>query len=85
MLTLIGKEVHEIKVTLRERDKLGGFLQTAFVSILGAIGLQFVTSVWWASSVSNKLENSISVVADHEVRLREHQRFINKYNGGEPR
>jgi hypothetical protein len=65
-------EVHEIKITLRERDKLGSFLQTAFMSILGVLVVQLFASIWWASSLTHKLETSMHKIEDHEARLRAH-------------
>jgi hypothetical protein len=66
----LREEVHEIKITLRERDKLGSFLQTAFMSILGVLVVQLFASIWWASSLTHKLESSMARIEDHELRLR---------------
>jgi ferric-dicitrate binding protein FerR (iron transport regulator) len=73
----LQKEVHEIRVTLRERDKLGGFLQTAFMSILGVLIIQIVTGIWWASTITGQMQAASSAIIDHELRLREHSKYIN--------
>jgi hypothetical protein len=73
----LQKEVHEIRVVLRERDKLGTFLQTAFISILAVLLIQLATGIWWASTITHKMENAGIAILDHEVRLREHSKYIN--------
>lgn len=77
-LDVVKREVHEIKVVLRERDKLGSFLQTAFVSILAGIGLQFVAAVWWASTITSKMESVGATLSEHRTQIQKHQEIIYK-------
>lgn len=70
-------EVHEIRVTLRERDKMQDFLKTVFLTLLGcfagsllAIIVQIGTTVYFAGRMSEKLDRMSLSIDDHEARLR---------------
>ena len=87
-LSALRQDVHEIKITLRERDNLMGFLKTVFVALLGifVMGLigtfgQVVMTARWMAQTDMKFEVMTtaaqelkSLVADHEVRLRDVER-----------
>jgi hypothetical protein len=77
-------DVHEIKITLRERDNLMGFLKTVFLSLLsiffvglmGICGQVVMTARWMAQTdmqFANLLEAEADlkqIVSDHEERIR---------------
>jgi hypothetical protein len=85
LLTKIGSEVHDIKVTLRERDRTHDFLRTVFLTLLGcfaggalAMVVQVVVTVHYFGGMTEKLERVVRAVDDHEHRLREHSKYINR-------
>lgn len=77
-LDQVKKDVHEIRVTLRERDQMMAFLRTVFLALLGvflASGLGVVTqigvTVYWAGQLNTTVNSLTTTVSDHEARLRE--------------
>jgi hypothetical protein len=85
ILDTVQKEVHEIRVVLRERDKTQDFLRTVFLTLLGCFGagsiavvIQVFITVHYFGSMTEKIERVVRIVDDHEVRLRSNERDINK-------
>jgi hypothetical protein len=90
----LKRDVHEIKVTLRERDNLMGFLKTVFVALLSifflglsaVVGQVVMTARWMAQTdmkfeaIANSTHDIEADVADHEQRLRAHGSYINGQN-----
>ena len=73
-LDVVKKEVHEIRIVLRERDTSMAFLRAVFLSIL-AVGLVEVAStLWWAATLTNKVEALIANSQDWETRMRASER-----------
>jgi hypothetical protein len=72
------RDLHEVRVTLRERDKNWTFIQSTFVGLLIAAGLQISTTIWFASRLSATVEQHASDIADHEERLRFHSSILGR-------
>jgi len=79
-MAAVKQDVHEIKVTLRERDKMQEFLKTVFVGMLicfvgGMLGIlvQVGMTVYYAGGVKMQLDQVITAVADHEARIRQEE------------
>jgi hypothetical protein len=80
----LKKDVHEIKITLRERDNLMGFLKAVFISLLSisflglmTVGGQIVMTARWMAQTDMRFTfmerthaDTEQTVADHEARLR---------------
>jgi len=80
-LNTLKKDVHEIKITLRERDKMQEFLKTVFVGMLicfvgGMLGIlgQVGLTVYYSGGVKMQLDQVIASVVDHEQRIRTEER-----------
>ena len=69
-LDVMGKEVHEVRVTLREKDETTKFLKSIFSAILVAVVLQLAGTVWWAAQLDSAVRVLTTAVSDHEARLR---------------
>lgn len=76
-LDSLKKDLHEVRVTLRERDGMMNFLRTVFVTLLAvfasgviAVIVQVGTTVWWAAQLNAAVESNQKTLADHELRLR---------------
>jgi hypothetical protein len=76
-LDTVKKEVHEIRVTMRERDGQAQFLRTVFLTLLGlfvsgviAMLAQIGVTVYYAGRMAAKLDHVILMVEDHEARIR---------------
>ena len=82
-LDSLKSETHEIRVTLRERDKLGGFLQTVFVSLLAVTLVHFGAGIWWAATMSSSIRTLGDEVTDHRATLRAHAKYIDERTGRE--
>ncbi len=73
----VKKDVHEIRVTLREKDQMMNFLRTVFLSLLGVFAtgvfgvfIQISATVWWASQLNTTMESSQRTLTDLETRMR---------------
>lgn len=73
-LDTVKRDIHEIRVVLRERDNTVSFLKTVFIAILAVGILQFSATVWWAATVTSQLETMGEKVLDHETRIRIEER-----------
>ena len=73
-LDQVKREVHEIRVVLRERDGSMNFLRTVFLSILGVGLVQVASTLWWAATLTNKVEALIANSQDWETRMRASER-----------
>lgn len=73
-LDVVKKEVHEIRIVLRERDTSMAFLRTVFLSILGVGLVQVASTLWWAATLTNKVEALIANSQDWETRMRASER-----------
>jgi hypothetical protein len=76
-LDTVKKEVHEIRITIRERDGQAQFLRTVFLTLLGlfvsgviAMLAQIGVTVYYAGRMTAKLDYMVLMVEDHEARLR---------------
>jgi hypothetical protein len=70
------RDLHEVRVTLRERDKNWAFIQSTFIALIVAAGVQISTTIWFASQLSATVEQHGRVLTDHEDRLRFHSGII---------
>jgi hypothetical protein len=80
-LDTVKKEVHEIRVTIRERDGQAQFFRTVFITLLGlfvsgviAMLAQIGVTVYYAGRMAAKLDHVVQMVDDHEARLRIEER-----------
>jgi hypothetical protein len=80
-LDTVKKEVHEIRVTIRERDGQAQFLRTVFLTLLGlfvsgvlAMIAQIGVTVYYAGKMAEKIDRMVLVVDDHEARIRAEER-----------
>ena len=76
-LDTVKKDVHEIRITLREKDQMMSFLRTVFLALLGcfasgviAIIIQIGATVWWAGQLNTTMIINGKSISDHEIRLR---------------
>jgi len=76
-LDTVKKDVHEIRVTLREKDQMMNFLRTVFLALLGifasgviGIVVQVGATVWWAGQLNSTIAANQLAINDHEQRLR---------------
>jgi hypothetical protein len=80
-LDQVKREVHEIRVTIRERDGQSQFLRTVFITLLGlfvsgviAMLTQIGVTVYYAGRMASQLDHVVVMVEDHEARLRIQER-----------
>jgi hypothetical protein len=80
-LDQVKREVHEIRVTIRERDGQAQFLRTVFLTLLGmfvsgviAMLAQIGVTVYYAGKMAEKIDRMVLVVDDHEARIRAEER-----------
>ena len=64
------KDVHEIRVMIRERDGIMNFLKTVFIALCGIGLLQVGSTIWFASSLNTTVTANQSIISDHEARVR---------------
>jgi hypothetical protein len=78
------RDLHEVRVTLRERDKNWTFIQSTFIALIVAAGVQISTTIWFASQLSATVEQHGSILTDHEDRLRFHSGIIGQKPAPQP-
>ena len=90
-LTRIGSNLEEVKfdladirITLRERDQIMGFIKTVFTAILFGLLVQIGTTVWWAGRLQSSVETLEKVALDHEARIRLDEKHVNAATAGKP-
>lgn len=76
-LDQVKKDVHEIRITLREKDQMMHFLRTVFLALLavffsGVIAVigQIGVTVWWAGQLNTTITLNQHSISDHESRIR---------------
>jgi hypothetical protein len=79
-LESVKRDTHEMRVTLRERDRNWTWVQSAFGALLVFAVVQIGTTIWFASQISAQVGQHERVIADHEERLRFHSNTLGRSN-----
>jgi hypothetical protein len=72
----IKNEVHTLVSRAGERERASNSHSGQMLSIAVIVVLQLFATVWWGARLQATTENMALMVADHELRLREHAQYF---------